>query len=45
MSGVLIEVDENGNITSEAKVIIDDGIATTLCKDGKYIFNWDATTR
>ena len=45
MSGIVIEVDENGNITSEAKVLIDDGIATTLYKDGKYIFNWDATTR
>lgn len=43
MSGIVIEVDENGNITSEAKVIIDDGVANTLCKDGKYIFNWDAT--
>ena len=45
MSGIVIEVDENGNITSEAKVLIDDGIATTLYKDGKYVFNWDATTR
>ena len=27
------------------EVLIDDGIATTLYKDGKYIFNWDATTR
>ena len=45
MSGIVIEADENGNITSEAKVLIDDGIATTLYKDGKYIFNWDATTR
>lgn len=45
MSGIVIEADENGNITSEAKVLIDDGIATTLCQDGKYIFNWDPTTR
>lgn len=45
MSGIVIEADENGNITSEAMVLIDDGIATTLCRDGKYIFNWDATTR
>ena len=45
MNGTVIEVDENGNIISEAKVIIDDGIATTLCRDGKYIFNWDPTTR
>ena len=44
MSGIVIEADDNGNITSEAKVLIDDGVVTTLCKDGKYIFNWDPTT-
>ena len=44
MSGVLIETDENGNIICEAKILIDDGVVTTLCKDGKYIFNWDPTT-
>jgi len=42
MIGVDIVTDENGNIVEENDVVIEDGIATTLCKDRRYIFNWDS---
>lgn len=42
MTGVVIETDEKGNILSEAKVLIDDGAATILCTEGRYVYKWDA---
>jgi len=39
--GVNIVCDEHGNVLEENGVVIEDGRATTLCKEGHYIFNWD----
>lgn len=39
--GVNVVSDEDGNIIEENEVVIEDGRVTTLCKDHKYVFNWD----
>ena len=41
MIGINIITDEFGNIQEENKIVIEDGRATTLCKERHYVFNWD----
>lgn len=43
--GVNIVVDANGEIVEENKVIIENDHATTLCKERRYVFNWDIQGR
>ena len=40
-TGTVVIVNERGEIVEESTVVIEDGTATTLCKDRRYIFNWD----